>query len=57
MENDGRFRHELKYLINKRDMDCCIGRLSEFAQSDPHAKQGGYFVRSLYFDDMYRSAY
>ena len=57
MENDSRFRHELKYLINKREMDCCIGRLSEFAQSDTHAKQGSYFVRSLYFDDMYQSAY
>ena len=57
MENDNAFRHELKYLISKQDMDCCIGRLAQFAKPDPHAKSGRYFVRSLYFDDMYASAY
>ena len=24
---------------------------------DPHAKQGGYFIRSLYFDDYWNTAY
>ena len=57
MENDSRFRHELKYLINKRAMDCCLGRISEFAPSDRHAESGVYYVRSLYYDDMYASAY
>ena len=38
-------------------MDCCIARLSEFAKVDPHAKENGYFVRSLYYDDMIMSAY
>ncbi len=37
-------------------MDCCIGRLAEFSHPDPHAKSGRYFVRSLYYDDMYESA-
>ena len=57
MENDRSFRHELKYLINKRDMDCCVALLKNFASADPHAKDGGYFVRSLYFDDPAGSAY
>ncbi len=57
MENDNVFRHELKYLINRREMDCCLSRLSEFAEADIHAKNGTYAVRSLYFDDQYRSAY
>ncbi len=57
MENNKAFRHELKYLISKMDMDCCISRISEFARPDPHVKGGKYFVRSLYFDDMYATAY
>ncbi len=57
MENDARFRHELKYLISKRDMDCCVGRISGFAGQDMHARGGVYSIRSLYFDDMYHSAY
>ena len=57
METDVRFRHELKYLINKRDMDSCIARLSMFAGRDSHAGPDGYFIRSLYFDDIYHSAY
>ena len=57
MENDASFRHELKYLISRSDMDCCISRIEQFARPDPHAAGGRYFVRSLYFDDMYGSAY
>ncbi len=57
MENNSVFRHELKYLISKRDMDCCIGRLESFSKRDIHAGEGGYSIRSLYFDDMYHTAY
>ena len=57
MRNDDRFRHELKYLINKADMDCCMERIGTFSERDPHAKNGSYLVRSLYFDDRYESAY
>lgn len=56
MENNA-YRHELKYLINKREMDGCIGLLERFAGRDVHAKSGSYFIRSLYFDDMYHTAY
>ncbi|MBO4266312.1 MAG: polyphosphate polymerase domain-containing protein [Lachnospiraceae bacterium] len=51
------YRHELKYLMNKRDADCCLPILRQFTKNDVHAPQGEYFVRSLYFDDEYRSAY
>ena len=57
MENERKFRHELKYLINKRDMDSCLSRIRQFAEPDKHASGGVYSVRSLYYDDEYNSAY
>ncbi len=57
MENDRAFRHELKYLMNRRDMDCCISRLGEFAAYDPHARGGKYSIRSLYFDGLSKRAF
>lgn len=57
MENDAIFRHEMKYLINRRDMDSCISRITMFAGYDSHASNGKYLVRSLYYDDLYASAY
>lgn len=57
MGTDGAFRHEMKYLISKREKDMCLSRLTEFAGFDRHAGCGGYCVRSLYFDDIYSSAY
>lgn len=57
MDNDRPYRHELKYLINRRDMDSCMSRLREFASYDDHIRDGKYMIRSLYYDDMYRSAY
>ena len=57
MENDAIARHELKYLINRRDMDSCISRITQFAGYDAHAAGGKYLVRSLYYDDAEGSAY
>ena len=57
MNNDEIFRHELKYLINRRDMDSCISRIRQFALFDEHAAEGKYLVRSLYYDDARNSAY
>ena len=57
MATDGAFRHELKYLMSRREMDACMSRLMQFSESDSHASRGRYYVRSLYFDDMYMSAY
>ncbi len=57
MENEKVYRHELKYMMNRRDMDGCMSRLLEFAHPDEHAPSGCYFVRSLYFDDPAHSSY
>ncbi len=51
------FRHELKFLISERERDILLPRLKEFTKTDPHTKNGSYFIRSLYFDDIGRSAY
>ena len=46
------FRHEWKHEINFSDMIAIRQRLRAVAQSDPHAVDGRYTVRSLYFDDF-----
>ena len=51
------YRHELKYLISDREADILKNRLREKAGIDSHAKDGSYFIRSLYFDDVWESAY
>ena len=51
------YRHELKYLISygqKADLNL---RLAPLLEQDSHARGGCYMIRSLYFDDMYGSAY
>ena len=51
-------RHEKKYYINRGDMLALGHRLSGVLKSDPHAdEKGEYFIRSLYFDDVYDTAY
>ena len=57
MQNDMHFRHEDKYMINRRDMDCCIHRIGEFARLDEHSRDRGYSIRSLYFDDDSKTAF
>lgn len=51
------FRHELKYLINEGEHQLLAMRLKTFMQLDSHARDGGYMIRSLYFDDYWNSAY
>ena len=51
-------RHELKYFINRGDMIALGHRLGGVLHSDAHADANGeYFIRSLYFDDAYDTAY
>lgn len=52
-----RYRNEWKYLIDTAQKELLCKRLSPFLQLDKHAKNGGYMIRSLYFDDYYNSAY
>ena len=51
------FRHELKYLISEGDAELIRQRLNPLMQPDPHAKNGRYHIRSLYFDDFFGTAY
>ncbi|WP_196803018.1 polyphosphate polymerase domain-containing protein [Butyrivibrio sp. MC2013] len=51
------FRHELKYLINEPEMAAIMARLRGFMTLDPNASEDGYMIRSLYFDDVWNSAY
>lgn len=48
---DKRYRHEWKHEINYSDLLAIRQRLSAVATADPHAKDGKYHIRSLYFDN------
>ena len=52
-----RYRNEWKYLIDNAQKELICKRLSPYLQLDKHARNGGYMIRSLYFDDYYKSAY
>ena len=46
------FRHEVKLEINYLDRLTIRNRLSAVARPDPHAIDGKYLIRSLYFDNL-----
>ena len=46
------FRHEWKHEINASDRIAIRQRLRAMASPDPHAVDGKYLIRSLYFDDL-----
>ena len=53
-----KFRHELKHLINYREHALIRLKLQSMIAFDANADDdGSYFVRSLYFDDYYNTAY
>jgi hypothetical protein len=57
LEQD-QLRYELKYIIGKEDQHRLKTRLGRILHPDPHAdSKGGYHVRSLYFDDLFNTAY
>lgn len=51
------YRHEWKYLISRREKEALKLRLLPLMKLDPHAGNGGYMIRSLYFDDYWNRAY
>lgn len=57
MARDNLFRHELKYLVSLPNAELIKMRLKHIMQCDPHAPEGSYKIRSLYFDDYWNSAY
>lgn len=52
-----RYRNEWKYLIDTAQKELICKRLFPYLELDKHAKNGGYMIRSLYFDDYFQSAY
>ncbi|EJP6472389.1 polyphosphate polymerase domain-containing protein [Clostridium botulinum] len=52
-----KFRHELKYYINYNDYIAVRNRIKYVLKPDRNAdERGEYFIRSLYYDDVYDSA-
>ena len=52
-----KFRHEYKYRINYFDYLILKQRIQLLMDVDPHASESGqYFIRSLYFDNIYDKA-
>ena len=45
------YRHEWKHEINQADLLTLRQRLRAIAKPDPHAVNGKYLIRSLYFDN------
>lgn len=51
------YRHELKYLIPSFKVEELEKRIEKFTSVDKNSIEGGYQIRSLYFDNMINSAY
>lgn len=53
----GTFRNEWKYYISLWECAGLRERFQQLLMRDPHAVNGSYMIRSLYFDDYWDSAY
>ena len=51
-----RYRYEWKHEITYLDMLCIRQRMDAVAERDPHAEDGKYRIRSLYFDNLFDKA-
>ena len=51
------YRHELKYMISTQESALLRQKLEQILPKDQNAVGGGYHIRSLYFDDLFESAY
>ena len=47
-----RYRHEWKHILSYQDLLQIRMRMSALARPDPHATDGKYLIRSLYFDNL-----
>ena len=50
-------RLELKYFMNLQEAYLLQSRISQVMDPDPHNRQGGYFIRSLYFDNWLNTSF
>lgn len=57
--NEKQYRHELKFILNKYYAELLKRKLSLLMEIDKNSKyeDNTYFIRSLYFDDPYDTAY
>lgn len=46
------YRHELKFLLPETELTLLYHMLLPLMRPDEHQKNGGYMIRSLYFDDL-----
>ncbi len=57
MESKPIYRHEEKFPVSPTDRVLMLRRLPTLLMTDPHCGDDGtYTIRSIYFDDLYRSA-
>lgn len=56
MKSKERYRNEWKYLVAPGELALLRSRLAPILKPDENAKDGGYKIRSLYFDDYWHSA-
>ena len=52
-----RYRHEYKYPLSNGQILIEDAKISGIAETDVHAKNGVYNIRSLYFDDYDNCSY
>lgn len=57
MEKKKLFRHEQKYIITYAEKEALIRQFLPVVKRDMHGGDTGYTIRSLYFDDVWESAY
>lgn len=50
-------RRELKFFITRQEAVLLESRLAHVLEPDPHMKDTGYFIRSLYFDDCLSTSF
>ncbi len=60
--SEPKWRHEYKYLVSEGQIEILEGRAAGIMKKDPHVCTGGrysgfYNIRSVYFDDLYNTAY
>ena len=51
MQDERLYRHEYKYLVSNTEIEVIKNRIKGIMKKDPHAVNGIYNIRSLYFDD------
>lgn len=56
MDQEKPYRHELKYRVSYVDYLAIRSRICTIMQTDSHARNGTYRIRSVYFDNAYDKA-